>query len=108
MISDNLKDIKHGWQVSERQLKAEFGVGGKWPDEGCPMRRIGNTVVWVNPRNPKGIRSHRAIAVCDTCMARVSAGRLHQHLKVHPKWLIDLTPDEELDLIEYNTSIRPD
>jgi len=109
MILDDLKRAdRPGWQVNERRLKAAMGIVGKWPDEGVPLAKIANTFVYVLDKNPKGVRHHRARAICAYCGDHVSAGRLHQHLKVHKEQLLVLTPDEELDLIEYNNSLRPD
>jgi hypothetical protein len=83
-LLNDLKLADHPrWQASEGQLKLALGVDRRWPDAGLPPTRLGNTTVYVLPRNPAGTRKHRAMAVCAYCGAHVSAGRLHQHLKVH-------------------------
>lgn len=83
-MNDNLRN-ERGWQMDEGQLKRAMGVTDttKWPDEGMDPKLIGNTVVRVKPKNPKGGKSHRAMAICATCGREVPAGRLHQHQKVH-------------------------
>jgi len=82
MILDNLR-TERGWQMNERQLREAMGVEGYWPDAGVPGKKLGNTIVFVGPKNPKGRKTHRAMAVCAICGKVVAAGRLHQHIKVH-------------------------
>lgn len=83
---EQMIDLKreHGWQITTSQLKMILtSESGKWPDDGVTPTKLGNTIVYVNPRNEKGKRTHRAMVVCAYCETHVSAGRLHQHIKVH-------------------------
>jgi hypothetical protein len=79
---DNLNN-ERGRQLTSHMLKDRLGHPKNWPDEGVLGQWIGNTLVYVKPRNPVGGKSHRAFAVCAYCAKHVPAGRLHQHLSVH-------------------------
>jgi hypothetical protein len=78
---------ERGWKLSINRLKDVMGFK-EWPDAGVPETLVGNTLVYVKPRNAplghgkSGMR-HRATAICPDCGKHVPTGRLNQHLKVH-------------------------
>ena len=55
------------------------------PAEGLPMQHIGNMVVWVDPKIP-GMNqdAKRVWCCCPHCHKIFTAGKFHQHMKVHP------------------------
>ena len=67
----------------------------KLPKEGMDPQVIQGITVWVNPAAPKKtvdrwgkehiVKSskHRVMARCPVCGEEMSAGRLHQHAKIH-------------------------
>lgn len=78
------------WPAQEHELRKLFGVGGKWPKEGCKLRFIQGIAVHVLPADHVSLRkgpgvagkrqvAHRCIAACPDCGKAVSAGRLRQH-----------------------------
>ncbi len=78
------------WPAQEAELRRLFGVGGKWPKEGCKLRFIQGIAVHVLPADHISLRkgpgvagkrqvAHRCIAACPDCGKAVSAGRLRQH-----------------------------
>lgn len=75
------------WPAQEWELRKLFGVGGKWPKEGCKLRFIQGIAVHVLPADHVSLRrtdgrkssTHRVIAACPDCGVAVSAGRLRQH-----------------------------
>lgn len=87
---DTIRDLCHnsgfGRPVHQRELKTLMGVSAtakgyrNWPDSGMPRSLIGNTIVWVLPRNEAGKRSHRALCACSHCGRTIPVGRLGQHL----------------------------
>jgi hypothetical protein len=78
------------WPAQEAEMRSLFGVGSKWPKEGCKLRFIQGIAVHVLPADHISLRkgpgvagkrqvAHRVIAACPDCGKAVSAGRLRQH-----------------------------
>lgn len=58
--------------------------GNRLPDAGHPGQLIGNVFVWVKPKIPgKAQDAARTWCRCPDCGKELTAGKLHQHLKVH-------------------------
>jgi hypothetical protein len=48
------------------------------------MRLIGNVPVWVEPKIPGVAQDAKRVwCVCPHCRKSLTAGKLHQHMKVH-------------------------
>lgn len=88
-IGDNLRLVGYRWKAHDYHLKVAMGFQPqtKWPDEGVSPKLVGNVTVWVISKGhakAAGLR-HRALCACPNkgCVWMGSAGRLHQHQKVH-------------------------
>jgi len=56
------------------------------PAEGLPPQQIGNVTVWVDAKIP-GVNqdAKRVWCKCPICDKTFTAGKLHQHIKIHKK-----------------------
>lgn len=77
------------WNAPNYTLLETLGVK-RLPAAGLPPQLIQGIKVWAEPlRGEKPVRgkrhTHRLLAECPVCAKQMSAGRLHQHSKVHRK-----------------------
>lgn len=92
-----LKESGRDWNAHSKTVRELLGLKrtAKLPAEGMPEQQVQGIVVWVNPapapvyvqRWGKTVLLHRAthrvMARCPICGEEMSAGRLHQHAKLH-------------------------
>lgn len=83
-----IKAAGREWNAHTSEIFRLLGLtGSHLPKEGMPPRLIQGIKVWVNPiKWPHPLRkssTHRVMAECPVCGKTMSAGRLHQHAKVH-------------------------
>lgn len=75
---------KHGYTAHSHHIKVMLGLDAKakLPSEGMPAREIQGITVYVLSIEDARARKqfHRVMAICPTCKAHLSAGRLHQHV----------------------------
>jgi hypothetical protein len=67
-------------------LYAALGLNPKkhLPKEGLPKQQVGNVTVWVCPKDAKVSQdAARVWCTCPKCGKLLTAGKLHQHMKVH-------------------------
>jgi len=70
------------------ELYTALGLNPKkhLPAEGLGPRYVGNTLVWVDPKIPgKNQDAKRCWCKCPVCDKTLTAGKLHQHMKIHKK-----------------------
>jgi hypothetical protein len=80
MVLDNLHRMR--WY----DLYAALGLNPKkhLPAEGLGARFVGNVRVWVDPKIPgKNQDAKRVWCECPACNKVLTAGKLHQHMKIH-------------------------
>jgi len=54
------------------------------PQEGLSPRMVGNVLVWVDAKVPgKNQDAKRVWCKCPVCEKTFTAGKLHQHIKIH-------------------------
>lgn len=54
------------------------------PKEGLGPRHVGNVLIWVDPKvEGKSQDAKRVWCRCPHCDRVLTAGKLHQHMKVH-------------------------
>lgn len=79
----NVLHDARGWNMHSSEVKMLLGLPAKakLPAEGMKPIVIYGITVWVEPIKEGGNarHQHRVMAMCRTCGAKVSAGRLHQH-----------------------------
>jgi hypothetical protein len=87
------------WHAHHSDVREMLGLSpkAKLPKNGLPAREVQGITVWVEPAAPavyaykpgfyvpRKVKSstHRVRALCPQCGQEVSAGRLHQHAKMH-------------------------
>jgi hypothetical protein len=89
-ILDNLRYFNEKYQRSynmdHSDLYEALGLDPKkhLPKEGLAIQHIGNVRVWVDPKRP-GVNqdAKRVWCQCPHCDRVLTAGKLHQHIKVH-------------------------
>ncbi len=76
-----------GWTAHSHHVKRMLGldVNKHLPAEGMAPMLIQGISVYVKPLDPKrkSARQHRVMAICPLCNKHMSAGRIHQHAKIH-------------------------
>lgn len=77
------------------EVRSKLGLGPKQklPPEGMEESKFlptqwGLVETWINPLSPnrrRGQKKHRTVVMCPKCAKQLSAGRLAQHMQVHPE-----------------------
>jgi len=88
-VLNNLRFIGFGMRsmrMNHSELYTALGLDPKrhLPDSGLPAQKVGNVTVWIEPRD-KAINqdAKRVWCMCPHCDKVLTAGKFHQHMKVH-------------------------
>lgn len=79
LCDENGRPLRHG------QIYEALGLNPKahLPKDGVVYRYIGNVCVWVTAKTDKAQDAARTRCLCPVCFREFTAGKLHQHMKVH-------------------------
>jgi hypothetical protein len=89
-VLDNLRYFNEWYvramRMNHAELYTALGLDPKrhLPDSGLPAQKVGNVMVWVEPRDrTRNQDAKRVWCMCPHCFKVLTAGKFHQHARVH-------------------------
>ena len=78
--------VRYSYRMRHHELYAALGLNPNrhLPYGGLDRRFIGNVLVWVVPKSPHERQDAKRVwCQCPHCHKVLTAGKFHQHMKVH-------------------------